>query len=175
MPNENTDTQILQYTSKHVGLIFVILYVFRSIHIFLSCSKCWCDLKLLRFLASLPHFTFPHFCSSPPRHDYLRSLNPHPALGVRADSGVLPEREASLCWEPEQRWRLHARRGAQEDHDGSWWCREHQEAKAVLASTVPQGAYVQPMSTCERVSEWVISFSFHTLKNRLTGVFLRFR
>lgn len=65
-----------------------------------------------------------------------------PFLGVRADSGVLPKREASLRWKSEQRWRVYARCDAKEDPDGSWWFWEHQESQIVHASTVPQGVYV---------------------------------
>lgn len=97
----------------------------------------WTELKPLS-----PFSAFLTLVLIPLSADFSLSLIFHFPSGVRADSGVLPEWEASLCREPEQRWRLYAWCGAQEDHDGSWWFWEHQEAQTVHAPTVPQGVCV---------------------------------
>lgn len=77
-----------------------------------------------------------------------------PSQGIQADSGVLPEREACLHGEPEQRRCLHTGLGAQEDHDGSGWFWQHQETQTVNAGTVPQGVVLVPLSAsfhCEKM------------------------
>ncbi len=101
----------------------------------------WEKLVFFFFPLSLFSALFTFFLI-PLSADYPPSLTLHPPLGVWADSGVFPEWEASLRREPEQCRRLHTRRGAQEDHDGSWWFWEHQEAQTVHATTVPQGVCV---------------------------------
>lgn len=97
----------------------------------------WTELKPLS-----PSSAFLTLVLIPLSAYFPSSLICHFPLGVRADSGVLPEWKASLCREPEQRWRLYTWCGAQEDHDGSRWFWEHQEAQTVHAPTVPQGVCV---------------------------------
>lgn len=96
------------------------------------------------FLGRFHHCFVSSYTSSPfflpsPLKNCLRFSFFVLLLGVRADSRVLPKWEAGLCWEPEQRWRFYSRCGAQEDHGGSRWLWDYQEAQAVNASTVPQG------------------------------------
>lgn len=120
----------------------------------------WADLNwfifLVCFLDILSH------CPSP---DYSPN---HPALGVRADSGVLQEWDACLRWEPEQRRHLYAGRGAQENYVVSWWFWEHQEAQTVHASTVPQGVCV-----CVILISWYENYTFLVYKHTFSIILNR--